>query len=367
MTAFADLYIVQSLGTLLARGLQLASDLGLPVTTWQTGDPTRTLYYYQAEVLAAREDITAEFVRSAALSSARGAWLKILAKELYGVTPVEATYLTTTVTLTNTKGGYYNIGAGDLTFSSSTSGKTYRNTSTGLFAGPSVVVFDVIADEPGSDSNVLTNEIDTLVTPLVGVVVTSSFAAVAVDEQSEESIREQCRATLGALSPNGPADAYEFVARSPALTGTDEVTKAKSYGSSSTGTVTIAVAGPLGSVSGGAVALVQTAILRWATPLCITPTTVNATEHAVSIEMTYEGDGIPAGFASDAEDVLTALVDATPIAGTITRSQLTSAVDNYARSLGATNVSVVCLFPAADIVLPASNVAVAGTITVRAP
>ena len=80
MTTFTDLFSVQSLGTILDRGLALAESLGLPVTSWRVGDPTRTLYYFLAEILAAREDQTSEFIRSAALSTARGDWLKVVAK-----------------------------------------------------------------------------------------------------------------------------------------------------------------------------------------------------------------------------------------------------------------------------------------------
>ena len=355
---------MQSLATILNRGLDIAAGLGLPVTTWRVGDPTRTLYYYQAEVLAAREEMTAEFIRSATLSTAQGDWLKVVARELYGVEPVEASYVVTTVTLTNAGGGYYNLDPGDFTVSSSTSGKTFRNTSSGAFAGPGVIVFDVIADEAGSDSNVLVNEIDTLVTVLNGVTVTASAAAVATDAQSDESIREQCRATLGALSPNGAADAYEYVARNSALTGTTEVTRAKAVEAAGLGQVTVVLAGATGDVSPAAVAFVQDAIIKWATPLTVTSWAESALEQPVNVTITYSGDDFPAGFDDAAEALLLSLINSVPIQGMVARSALIAAVDNYARAQGASNVSVLCSAPAADVTVLEDYVATGGTISV---
>src|SRR5690606_21310682 len=114
--------------------------------------------------------------------------------------------------------------------------------------------FDLVADEAGSGSSVGADEIDELVTTFLGVEIASSTAAVGTDEPDPETIREQCRATTGALSPNGPPDAYEFVVRESSLTGVTEITRAKATGDSDTGTGDVIVASASGAVSSGSVA-----------------------------------------------------------------------------------------------------------------
>jgi hypothetical protein len=76
------------------------------------------------------------------------------------------------------------------------------------------LTLDFSADEAGSDSNAAAGEIDTLVTTMLGVTCSNdTLAALGIDEESDESLRERCRAKLGMLSPNGPARRYNAVVR----------------------------------------------------------------------------------------------------------------------------------------------------------
>ena len=50
-----SLFIVKTAAEIFALGREVAQALGLPVTSWRTGDPTRSLYKYLAEVLAILE------------------------------------------------------------------------------------------------------------------------------------------------------------------------------------------------------------------------------------------------------------------------------------------------------------------------
>ena len=294
----SSLFTVESAAKILDRGLEVARSVGLLVDTWRTGDPTRSLYKYLADVLNTYEEIVAQYIRSGFRSTAEGDWFTVLAKEVYGVDRVEATFATPTITLSNGGGGHYEIESdGDLTVKSSATDKTFHNTSTGtLAAGSSAIVFELVADEAGSDSTVAVDELDTLITTLLGVTIDSSTAATATDEQSDPSLDDQCGDTLGALSPNGPPDAYQFVARSSDLTGVTDVTRAKSIADDDTGDVTLYVASDSGAVAGASVTAVQAAIEEFATPLCITPTVVNSTPVTVDVTATIEGVDIPTGF-----------------------------------------------------------------------
>jgi hypothetical protein len=363
MTAsVVDLLVVRTAATLLARGYEIFASEGVDTSNWRVLAPTRILLKFLATMLGDNAALQAYFVRSGFLSQATGAWLKVLAWEVYGVDAPEATHAAPTVTLMNAGGGRYFPAAGDLTVKSAVSGQTYHSTDAVALVpgGPYVVSF--VADAGGSEGSVGANEIDTMVTTLLGVSIVSSTAAVGTDEPSPEDIRTLCRATLGALSPNGPPDAYDYVARTIALSGTPEVTRTRVIHDSDTGDVIAYLGGTGGGVSSTAVALVQTAFERWAAPLCITPEAVTGVGLAVDVTAIVTGDGIPATYVDAATAAVSALIAAATTG--VTRTMLIGALTSAATALGATNIEVGILAPAASIVLADDEFAIEGTITI---
>lgn len=370
------------------KALALAEAAGLPVSTWQPGDPTRSQYHLEAEELSTLEPLVVNFIKvafldiiaAAAASGDAGArqWLKIRAQQDFGVEVPDATNATTDVVLTNNGGGRYPIEPGDLTFRSSTSGKTYHNTTgdvlvgwPGVGAKPTITV-SVVADEPGSDSSASAGEIDEMVTTRLGVTCTNPTAAVGLDEQSPWTTVDQCRNKLSAKSPNGPKGIYEYVARNAELTGTTAVTRARSYGSTDTGDITVYLAGPSGSVSGPDRALVEAAILKEATGLCVTPTVLSAT--AVPVVVMYElwlyksVNKTVTEIEEEVEAALEQMLAARKIGGDIvppaTSGRLyRSLIDSTIRSLYAQAFRVSVSTPAGDTTLANGQVAVLGTVT----
>ena len=351
----------------LTYGLSIATSLGLPVTSWRVGDPTRTLFEFLAEVLATRDEYASELAKAALLSTATGEWLTIVAREQYGIERVAATYATPTVTLANVGGGRYEYEAGDIVVQDSSSGVNYRNTADGVIDGAGSVTLDFVCETAGSDGSVGANYIDTLVSPVwADITVTASTASIGVDEQSDYELRLQCTASLGALSPNGPSDAYEYVARNSALTGRTDVTMARAFGDNATGTVTVYIAGPDGAVSGAAVAAVQTAVEQWATPLCITPTVVSASETPVNVTATITATDVPSGLGDSAEVAVSALIAAVGIGRPVTLAALIHTIYAHAESLGCASISVALSAPAADVSIADSAIAVPGMLTITA-
>ena len=288
-----ELFTVKTAVGFFNQALDVAASVGLITTTWRVGDPTLTQFTALSRMLAAGEQMRVDFAKAGFLSSAEGAWLKLRALDVYGVTATEALPATSTLLLTNGGGGFYNKLAGSAVFKSTLSGKTYRSTTDFVLNGVGTATVSVIAEEAGSGSSAGPNEIDSVVTTMLGVVVTSSTAAVGVDQQSDPDIRAQCLATLGALSALGPADAYRFVALNAALTGANTVTRAKVSPNGTTGAVTIWISTASGVVSGPNVVLVQTAIERWATPLCILPTVLSASALTINVTASIHGDLLP--------------------------------------------------------------------------
>jgi phage-related baseplate assembly protein len=340
----------------------------LPTTSWRTGDPERVFFKHIAEVLENYDSQFVENVKAGWRSTAEGDWKTVHAAEVYGIERNEASYATPTVTVTNGAGGHYEPGIGDLHFKASSTGKTYTNTDTsdGVLSAGATRTYALIADEAGSDSSVGADEIDEIVAPaLLGVTIDSSTAATASDEESDEDLDDRCGDSLGALSPNGPPDAYEYVARNTDLTGVSDVTRARTVSDDDTGEVTVYVASSSGAVAGASVTAVQDAIMIWAKPHCIRPTVVNATPSNVNVVATVEGDDLPGDFEATAEAAIGEelaraeyLSDGTAV---VSRSRLIAMIDS---AFPDTIVSITLTTPAADVTLASGEVAVVGTVSV---
>src|SRR6185437_772471 len=288
-----------------------------------------------------------------------------------------ATYAETSVTLTNSGGAVYILEAGDLTFRNSTTGATYHNTSGGTLPAivgstPGTLSVTVTADQAGSAGSASAGEIDALVTTLLGVTVTNPAAAVGVDQQDDSVTRQQCRNKLGSLSPNGPASAYSYVAQNSTLTGIQTVTRSRVYPDSDTGDVQIYVAGPSGGVSSGDVAAVQSAIEKWATPLCITPTVSSANNVTVNVTYTlwvYQSiNQTSSQIQASVQTALENLFAARPIGGDIippatTGAMYVSLIESAIRNVVDPQAFCVSVSaPSSDTALGNGDVPVLGTV-----
>lgn len=373
-TSLATLFVQQTKAEIYEYALGIATAVGLPVSTWQAGDPTRSLFHIESELLASLEASVIGYAQSGFLDYATGDWLIILADQVYGVTVPSATFATTDVELTNPGGGLYVVDAGDLTFKNTSTGKTYTSTTGGTLAsGPgTTLTVTVVADEAGSDSSAGVGEIDDMVTPLGSVTCTNPEAAVGVDAQDEETTRVQCRERLGRLSPNGPREAYNDVARDSDLTGTTGITRVRTYGDSDTGDVTVYLAGPAGAISETDRALVEEAILEWATPICITPSVLSCTSVPVAVTYSmklYESANVTGAEAAELiEAALEQLFATRPIGGDIVAPATTG---KLYRSLVAATIQTVfpqafdvsVSAPSGDTSLTNGQVASLGTVT----
>lgn len=290
MLTLATLVVKEGVEGVLRTGLSIARAIGLPVSSWQPGDPSRALFKLEAEKLGGPlEDTVIGFIKSGFLDYAEGVWLKVQAKQGFGVDVPDPTYASGSLVLTNSGGGVFeDLQPGDITFRNVVTGKTYRNTTGGdLLAGPgTTLMVSFEADEPGSASSAAAGEVAEIVTTMIGVTCTNPIAAIGTDEQPREETIRQCRAKQDARSPMGPKGAYTSVAVDSKRTGRSDVTRARSFGRSDIGETTLYLAGPSGAVSEPARQAVEDAILRWSTPLTITPIVLSA--ESVVIPVSYE-------------------------------------------------------------------------------
>ncbi len=377
------LLLQQSKADIYAAALTLATSLGLPVTAWLPGDPTRSLYYLEAEILEALEAVVVGFIQSGFLDYAAvplpdgstNPWLAIIAKQGFNFDVPGATFAKTdSVVLTNGGGGVYDLNTGDVTFKNSTTGATYHNTTGGHLAGSGgTLSVTVVADVAGSAGSAGATQIDTLVTTLLGVTCSNAVAAVGLDAQAPSLTVQQCRNKQSSFSPNGPPSAYSFVALNSDLTGIDTPTRARVYPDSTTGDVLMYVAGASGGLSGGDVTAVQNAVNLKATPLCITPTVTSASNVVVPVTYTlwiYQSvNQTSAQIQTAILTVLESLFKTLPIGGDIippatTGKLYTTLVESTIRGVFPLQTFRISLAaPAVDVALGNGDVAVLGTVT----
>jgi uncharacterized phage protein gp47/JayE len=330
-----------------------------PVTSWRAGDVARTLVEIDAQALAEFTSLRASIAKGGLLHTAAGAWLTLLAAEVYAITRNAAVATRGTVVLTAAAdAGPYTIAPGQLWFTS-TGGLRYQtaNTVNVTLAKGGTLSLTVQAESPGATYNVANGTITTLATPLAGVTCNnpdpgggSWVTTSGVDEESDASLVSRCEARWPESGFGSPAASYDLWARTADATITRTKVVADAAGPNGGG-VTVYVAGAAGAVGAGAVAAAQTYINPRA-PLGSVPTVVNATSQAVAVTATLFGKSqyqTPA--TAEATAAAQALIAATAIGGTIYRAALFEAL----MAAGVENVTIAA--PAGDTALTAAQVA----------
>jgi len=364
--SISTLFTGDTASRILSVGLELAASLGLDTTSWRDGDPEKTLFNFVADRLADRDTIITELIKAGFLSLTSGDWLTLVAGDLYGVTRTAATAAAPSVDFSNALGGVYSKAIGEVIVKASSTGELFRNSEAfSISSGPgATATVAFVAENAGTTGNVALDDVDTIVTTMLGVTITGSTAASGVDAQSDASLQTACTNTLGALSANGPPDAYNAVALDSDLTGETTLTRATTVEDASDGTVTIYVATSTGAPAGAAVTAAQDAIEIWSTPACITPTVVAASEYPLAVTQTVSGTGIPSGVEAAVTALITAEFADVEIGGYISLSALTALTHNYLIAQGATDVLVTTTAPSASVQLAAGQVVTAGVVTV---
>lgn len=245
---------------------------GLPVHTWRKGGALRVIVRALAGMYAAFTRVMAAFIRSGFLETASGAWLTLLAYYVYGVTRREATFAREKLRLTNTGGGLYDHGPGEVRALAPATGKVYVSTEAFVLAPGESILVEFQAVEVGSASSAAAGTITEWETTLERVTVTNERAFIGTDEEGDEETRQACKDRLGALSPRGARGAYALAVRNARRADGSPVNVNRNAisPSSSTGTVTIHVAAPSGAPAPEDLAAIVDSIERSARPDTVT-------------------------------------------------------------------------------------------------
>lgn len=295
-TDLAVLVILQTKAFILQKLYDACGAVGLDVETFESGDPTRSELYAVATQFETYEQRSVDAINGGYGDTATGAWLSIWAASERDTPREAATYATCTYRLVSTNPSPFILDPDDLTVSSSITGKTYRNTGTtptDSTIGPRTLLgngtLDLIvqAEEGGSASSAAIGEIDSIDSPSMSNVSGSNTTpALGVDEEKDPALRKRAQAKLGSLSPNGPKDAYHYVATTRTLNGGVDCTDTRVLYDSTTGDVTVYLRGSAGAVTADTRDAVEEALETYATPNVVDLTVVSATNLVVPV--TYQ-------------------------------------------------------------------------------
>ncbi len=351
------------------------SGRGLTTSDWKPGAVVRTIVTALAIVLAALTVLIAFIAKSGFLEFAQDEWLDLVATHVYGTTRIQEAFATGIVRVTNTTGAgsFISVQPGDLVVKNA-AGKTYRSTAVFSLAATPGVYADVPvrADEAGSASSTGAGTITTFVTTFVGCSVTNAVALVGSDVEKNEALRARARAKTGVLSPNGPRDAYSYLARSAKrANGTAiGVTRVRCI-PDGVGGIDVYVADADGVVTGTVgdentdLGIIDRDIQEQAVPLCITARLHSATTTTIGVNYELWVDSAIGLTEAELETAISAALAKylgdVPIGG-----ELLPAVDGgyvYRSAIAAAITSVVGLerLLRLDLTAPAGNTSISAT------
>jgi hypothetical protein len=306
---------------------------GIPANNWVPGGVFSTILTVVCWFFAGFSQIISSAINGMFLGTASGGWLTALAYYLYGVTRQQATYGTTSYTLTNTSGGVYAFAAGQFKAQAGSNGNVFSNVgsltlASGTPASPSTATFTIQAIAPGSLGGAPAGAITTLVTSLTGVTGTNPAACLGLDAWTDAQTVAACYAALAARSQKGPPGAYlaaiygyaNVPGAANVVTGNPvNINRQQIYTDPDTGAITVYVASPSGAADPNDVAGVQIAIGQVAQPMGIIATAVSAVvvpfTAAIKVWSASSGTVVASSIALEAATAIDTMLAAYPIGG----------------------------------------------------
>lgn len=363
---FDELMVPITRDEFVASMLQILADLGLPTTAWQELSAVREYIYAAANSDAILSDSITPAARAGLLDYAEGQWLTLTAAQEYGVDRILSTAATGDIRLTESDGDPHTFSAGDVRVLNETTGKTYTNSEGGTLTANGTLDLAFIADEPGSASDLVEGQTLTLLTAIPGVTPSWVADLLGQDEETDQSVRDRCRDSMAKASPNGPAAAYDYYAKSALRPDGTAVGVTRTKRVEANATVTLYCADADGGITAPDVAIVQDVIDLNVVPTGFAAIVVAASTLAVTLAFTLSRS--PTATASEAslETLINAAIDSyfasIPVGGDPSLSFqgifVSTLIQRIRNAAGANVVDVVVTSPASDQALANNQVPV---------
>lgn len=242
--------------TFFSQSLWVAGELGLPATAWQPISVGREIIYINSQIAANVSAVlvgTAESggpVRGGFLTYANGQWLTLCAYEIFDTERIDSSSATGKIGLSNSSAVPYTFGVGELRVLNETAQKTYTNTTGGTVpAGGSLLTTEFTADEPGTDSDLTSGDTLSPVATVPGLTAYWVENLIGQDTESDQALRERSREANAKASPNGPADAYDYYAKTTTRPNGSAIGVTRTNKVEGNGTVTLYLADADGALT----------------------------------------------------------------------------------------------------------------------
>lgn len=268
LISLTDLLDSQTVDSIVSTLTDVVVALGVPADKWRAGGVNSSLRRAWATLGSKFTQWQAAAIGSGFIDWSSGGWLTLVAYYVFNVTRNPATFAAGTLTLTNTGGGIYTYGIGEvITFVTGSPGLTYTNAEAFTLNSMSTLPVAFQATAVGTASSAAPGTITSLETPLAGVTVTNAASFEGADQELDPDLRVRCRQKQATVSPNGPTDAYSYLAKSAATS--TPITRTQVVTDPLTGIVSLYIANANGTSSDADIAIVQAVINKACVPLCM--------------------------------------------------------------------------------------------------
>jgi phage-related baseplate assembly protein len=237
--------------TVVAQSLSIAADLDMPVTAWQPISVAREIIWINSQLVHNFSVVTQQgAVAGGFLSYATKAWLTLCAFETFDTERNGSSSATGIIKLANASGVPFNVTPGAVRVLNESAGKTYTNVNSGTVPpGSDLSTIEFVADEPGSDSNLTSADVLSLVATVPGVTPVFFQELIGENEETDDALRIRAREANAKASPNGPADAYQYYAKTTRRADGSLVGVTRTNQVEANGTVTLYLADADGALS----------------------------------------------------------------------------------------------------------------------
>ena len=324
---YADLTTPFTEDEQLASLLALATLAGFPVTSWQPGSVPLTQLQVQAKSDAAFSELIALVAQGGILEDATGAWLEILARNVYRLVRKPAVIAQGTIRLTcAASAGPYTVGVNQL-WVSDIAGHRFNNVTGGTLPSGGTVDLLWQAESPGGAWNVGAGTLTYLQTALPGVTANNPLVSWntlgGADVETDSQLVQRCEDRWPDIGSGATAAAYRLWAQSvSANVRRVLVLEANNLGAMAGGHVTVYVAGSAGALTSDEVIPIN-AYIQARRPLCVTVHVASGVNNPIAVTGTlYVKAGYGATALAAAQNNLSSFENQIDIAGTVYRDGL---------------------------------------------
>jgi uncharacterized phage protein gp47/JayE len=309
-----------------------------PTTSWLPFSVPLSIIEAFAAAMATLYAVIMKIARGGLIDYATGAWLTLLAKQVYNLDRNPAVQTQGVVLVSDPNGvGPFTLASGAILFQT-TLGLQFRNTASVTVpknsTGTSV---PVKAELAGAVYNRGGSEITVFATTVAGAVVTNATNWITVqgaDAEKDPSLQQRCRNRWATRAATLNAAGYDFYARDLKTNPSGAAAIARTYAyvdPTVPGQVDLVLAGTNGSVISSIVTATQAALLPLV-PLTVTLVTSAAVETPVTpIGTVYYYSayaGTVPGAGGTVAAAITAYLATVPVGGTVYRSRLEAVIQD---------------------------------------